>query len=328
MTNPPVATHSRGLTLQEYRAFGQLANLTGTPHLRDVIVQCGRLGGEVWIDRGAGLERDDGLRPSPEQVRHLATGLISAGGRHIDELHPFADVRLGDGIRVHAVLAPLVRDGAAISIRFPGTERLSFDELVRGGLCDARTANLLKRAVRKKLNLLVTGATGSGKTTLLAALLGEVDPRERIITIEDVQELRIAHPHHLALETRQSNTEGAGGIDLDQLLMQTLRMRPDRIVVGECRGKEIVTLLSALNTGHNGGAGTLHANRIADVPARLEALGMLGGLSERALARQAHSALQLVIHVRRDEHGHRIDAIAGLSVDENGLLRLDRLDTR
>jgi pilus assembly protein CpaF len=172
----------------------------------------------------------------------------------------------------------------------------------------------LGEAIAGRVNLLVSGAAGAGKTTLLAALLAEAPPHERIVTIEDVAELRIAHPHHVRLEARQPNIEGTGGIGLARLVREALRMRPDRLVVGECRGDEVRELLSALNTGHDGGAGTVHANSLHDVPARLEALGALAGLDDRALARQAASAIGLVLHVERGANGARRIASAGYPV--------------
>src|SRR5690606_13613482 len=240
----------------------------------------------LWIDRTGTLGRVPGWTASSGAVRRLAVTLIAAGGRHVDELHPCADVRLGHGIRVHAVLSPVSTSGASVSMRLPREQPLRFDELAADGLCAPRTAHLLRDAIDQRKNLLITGGTGSGKTTLLAALLDLADPSDRILLIEDVAELQLMHTHTVSLESRQANTEGIGRIDLERLLREALRMRPDRIVLGECRGPELATLLSALNTGHDGGAGTLHASSLADVPARLEALGLLAGLSTEALARQ------------------------------------------
>jgi pilus assembly protein CpaF len=187
---------------------------------------------------------------------------------------------------------------------------LGFAQLTAGGFCSPGHAALLRSAVEQRSNLLVTGSTGSGKTTVLAALLDLVAPDERVITIEDVAELRLTHPHWVALEARQANSEGVGALSLDRLLREALRMRPDRIVLGECRGAELLTLLTALNTGHDGGAGTLHASSLADVPARLEALGALAGLPAEALARQVCAALHYVVHLERTAAGqHRVAAI-------------------
>lgn len=307
------------------RAFGGLLPLLDDPGLRDLFVQVREGTGRLWVDRGASLQSVPGWRADPGAVRRLATGLISAGGRHLDELHPYADVRLGDGIRVHAVLPPVAVDGAAVSVRVPGGSPPDFDALVGGGLCGRLTARWLSNEVRGRRNLLVTGGTGCGKTTLLSAMLGLVPHEERILTIEDVAELRIAHPHVVALEARQANAEGAGEVPLDRLLREALRMRPDRIVLGECRGAEIATLLTALNTGHDGGAGTLHASRLAEVPARLEALGSLAGLGPQALARQAVSALHAVVHLERGAAGHRIAAIGRLEMDQAGVLAISEV---
>lgn len=308
--DPPALARSAALTSEQQRAFGPLLPLIDHPNLRDVMVQIVNGAGRVWVDVDGSLREDTRSRFDAQQVHRIAVALIAAGGRHVDELNPCADVRLGDGIRVHAVLPPASVTGAAISIRLPGAEPPSFAELVAKGLCDAGTARTLQRAVAARKNVLIAGGTGTGKTTLLGALLDEVASDERIITIEDVAELRLKHPHRVALETRQPNLEGAGEITLDRLLREALRMRPDRIVLGECRGAELLTLLTALNTGHDGGAGTLHASRMVDVAARLEALGALGGLSPEALARQVCSALHLVVHLERSRSGiHHISAL-------------------
>ncbi|WP_449277979.1 CpaF family protein [Leucobacter sp. GX24907] len=277
----------------------------------------------LWIDRSGALELIEGWQASPAALRRLAVALVSAGGRHIDELHPCADVRLGDGIRVHAVLPPLSVSGTAVSIRVPGLQRPAFSDLVAAGLCDDERADWLCTAMAERRNLLLSGGTGTGKTTVLAALLDLAPDTERILTIEDVAELRLRHRHTVSLEARQANTEGAGEITLDRLLRESLRMRPDRIVLGECRGPEVVTLLAALNTGHDGGAGTLHASRIVDVPTRLEALGMLAGLAPDALARQAVSGLHAVVHLERRRGKHRIADIAGFVLRSDGGLGLE-----
>ena len=183
----------------------------------------------------------------------------------------------------------------------------------------------LLRAVDARSNLLITGAGGAGKTTLLAAVLANAPPDERIVVIEDVAELRIPHPHVVGLETRQPNLEGAGGVDLRRLVREALRMRPDRLVLGECRGEEVRDLLAALNTGHDGGAGTLHANSLDDVPARLEALGALAGLDDRALARQTVSAIGLVVHLERSGGLRRLGGFGRFRLDVDGRLAIRRL---
>lgn len=268
----------------------------------------------LFVDRGAGASPAREWRAREEDVRDLAVALIGLGGRHIDDATPCVDVQLDGGIRVHAVLPPVSAEGTAISIRIPRLNSPDLAALQARGMFDADTRGVLEDAVARRENLLITGAAGAGKTTLLAALLGCAPPSDRIVTIEDVAELRIRHPHQVRLEARQANLEGAGAIGLARLVREALRMRPDRLVVGECRGEEIRELLSALNTGHDGGAGTLHANSLQDVPARLEALGALAGLDDGALARQAASAIGFVLHVARAGDGTRRLAAAGRPV--------------
>jgi len=288
------------------------------PDVTDVFVNgCDGL----YVDRGGGTERVPDWGLDEHAVRDLAVGLIALGGRHLDDATPCADVRWEHGVRVHAVLPPISCAGATISIRLPATGMPDLDDLGRRGAFDAAIGSRLERLVDRRGNVLVTGATGAGKTTLLAALLGRVPVSERIVTIEDVAELRISHPHHVRLEARQANLEGVGAIPLGRLLREALRMRPDRLVVGECRGEEIRELLTALNTGHDGGAGTVHASGLADVPARLEALGALAGMDDRALARQTASAIGAVVHVERGSDGVR--RVVGLA---RPVVRADRLE--
>ena len=276
--------------------------------------------GTVWCDRGGGAERAEGIRIPAGEARDLAVRLIALGGRHVDEATPCVDVRLGAGVRVHVVLPPVATGGPAISIRVQRERPISFEELIADSFFVEVAADRVRELVRRRANLLITGAGGSGKTTLLGALLATAPAGERIVVLEDVAELQIAHPHVVSLEARQANLDGAGALGLDRLVREALRMRPDRLVVGECRGAEVRELLAALNTGHDGGAGTLHANSLADVPARLEALGALAGLSTDALARQAISAFEAVLHVERTASGRRLAALGRLELDRRGRL--------
>lgn len=260
----------------------------------------------LFVDRGHGAEEVPSWRADESDVRRLAVRLIALGGRHLDDASPCVDVRLDRGIRVHAVLFPVATRGTAISIRVPRWDAPSLERLEEAGMFTAHGRDRLERLVDERANVLITGATGAGKTTLLSALLSRVPREERLVTIEEVAELRPAHPHHVALEARQSNLEGAGGIGLTRLVREALRMRPDRLILGECRGEELRELLLALNTGHDGGMGTLHARSLTDVPARLEALGALAGMNASTTARQAQSGLDAVIHLVRSSAGRRI----------------------
>jgi pilus assembly protein CpaF len=293
-------------------AFGPLADFVADPAVTDIFVNGAD---SLWVDRGSGLVREHGFELTESDARALAVRLVALGGRHIDEAHPCVDTRLGDGVRVHAVLPPISPNGALISVRLPSVAPLSIDDLERAGFFELVSADRVRELVGNRANLLVTGAGGSGKTTLLSAMLAQADGRERIVCIEDVSELRVDHPHVVTLEARQANLEGAGEVGLERLVREALRMRPDRLVLGECRGAEIRELLAALNTGHDGGAGTLHANSLDDVPARLEALGALANLSPEAVARQAVSAIGAVLHLERKDGRRFLAAIGTLALD-------------
>ncbi|WP_375426626.1 TadA family conjugal transfer-associated ATPase [uncultured Friedmanniella sp.] len=260
---------------------------------------------QVFVDRGRGLELTGVRFSSDAEVRGLAQRLAASVGRRLDDAAPFVDARLADGCRVHAVLGTVARPGTCLSLRVPAARTFSLDDFVASGSLSERGAALLGRMVAARLAFLVSGGTGSGKTTLLAALLALVPERERIVVVEDSRELAPRHPHVVGLEGRPANAEGAGAVTLTDLVRQSLRMRPDRLVVGEVRGPEIVDLLMAMNTGHEGGCGTVHANSAEDVPARLEALGSLGGLGRAALHAQIGAALHAVIHIEREDSGRR-----------------------
>jgi pilus assembly protein CpaF len=303
--------------VQSWADFGPLAPYLSDDRVTDVFVN-GSAG--LWTDGEAGLKRADSWLSDERSLRDLAVRLISLGGRHVDEATPCVDVRLRGGIRVHAVLPPISTDGTLLSIRVPRVRRFRLDELVADGTISIEQHQRLRQAIDRRENLLVTGAGGSGKTTLLSAILAEAPTTERIVTIEDVAELRVRHPHVVALEARQANLERAGEIGLERLLREALRMRPDRLVLGECRGAEVRELLAALNTGHDGGAGTLHANSLDDVPARLEALGALAHMSPEAVGRQTVSAIGLVLHLERTGAVRRLAQLGRFALGGSGSL--------
>jgi pilus assembly protein CpaF len=288
---------------------GPLGPLLAEPEVTDVLLN----GEEVWVDRGSGLERAPVAVGDREDVRRLAQRLAAAGGRRLDDGCPWVDVRLADGTRLHAVLPPIAATGPYLSFRTFRQRPFSVADLVATGTVGEPAAAVLRAVVAARLAYLVTGGTGSGKTTMLGALLSLVPATERIVLVEDAAELRPAHAHVVALQARTSNVEGRGAVELRDLVRQALRMRPDRLVVGECRGAEVVDLLAALNTGHEGGAGTLHANTPTDVPARLEALGLLGGLPRAAVHAQVAAALQVVLHLRRAGGRRRLEEICLLT---------------
>lgn len=288
---------------------GPLQPLVDDPATTDVLVNGPQ---EVWVDQGHGLRRLDVELGGEPGLRELAVRLAGSGGRRLDDASPCVDARLPDGVRLHAVLPPVSPAGTLLSLRVPRRQAFTLGQLAAGGAVPPSWVAVLERLVRRRVAFLVSGSTGSGKTTVLSTLLGLADPGERVVLVEDASELRPALPHVVRLEARHGNVEGAGAVTQQELVRHALRMRPDRIVVGECRGPEVRDLLSALNTGHEGGCGTVHANAAADVPARLEALGALAGLDPPTLAVQAASALQVLVHLRRDGARRRLVEIATL----------------
>ncbi len=299
---------------------GPLEVLLADPEVTDVLVNGPD---EVWVDRGRGLERV-GVRFADEAaVRRLAVRMVAPTGRRLDDAQPWVDARLPDGVRLHAVLPPVAAGGTCVSLRVPRRRAFALAELVSSGTVPPDGAALLGRLVTARVAFLVSGGTGTGKTTLLSALLSLVDAADRVLLVEDAGELAPDHPHVVRLEARPANVEGAGEVSLRDLVRQALRMRPDRLVVGEVRGAEVVDLLAALNTGHEGGCGTLHANGAADVPARLEALAAVAGVGREALHSQVASGLQVVVHLARAPGGglRRVAEVCVLVRDPDGLVR-------
>ena len=312
---------------------GPLEPLLRLDGVTDVLVNGA---GQVWIDRGRGLELTGIGFPDDQAVRRLAQRLAATGGRRLDDASPYVDLRLPDGSRFHAVLAPISRPGTVLSLRVPRQRVFTLDELVDAGAIGHDGAALLDQVVQRRLAFLVSGGTGSGKTTLLNALLTLVPAGERLVLVEDASELRPDHGHVVALESRPANIEGAGEVTLRTLVRQALRMRPDRLVVGEVRGGEVVDMLAAMNTGHEGGCATIHANSAADVPSRVEGLALAAGLSREAVHSQLRSAVDVVIHLGRGRDGRRrvleigvvqpgahgsVDVVAGVHLAADGSVR-------
>lgn len=296
-------------------ALGPLAPLVDDLAVTDVLVN-GAAG--VWCDRGAGVEPAGVALADERSARRLAIRLAALAGQRLDESSPWVDGQLPGGLRLHAVLPPLVGGGAHLSLRVPRRQVPTMADLVRWGTVDQAGAEVLEAVVRSRVSFVVSGGTGSGKTTLLGVLLSRCPGAERLVVVEDVRELRVDHPHVVHLQGRTNNVEGRGEVTLTTLVRQSLRMRPDRVVVGEVRGAEVRELLTALNTGHEGGCGTVHANAATDVVARFEALGALAGMPAGAVHAQLASAIQLVVHVARDAGGRRVRELAVLGRDPAG----------
>jgi pilus assembly protein CpaF len=282
----------------------------------------------VWVDRGDGLVRTALALGEPVAARRLAVRLAALAGRRLDESQPWVDGLLPGGLRLHAVLPPLVDGGAHLSLRVARVRSDGLAALRRRGMFDEPMGRVLEALVARRCSYLVTGGTGCGKTTVLAAMLAQVPASERIVVVEDVRELSVTHPHVVRLQGRGANVEGRGAVTLVDLVRQALRMRPDRLVVGEVRGAEVREMLAALNTGHEGGCGTVHANAAADLPARLEALGALAGLGREAVATQASSALQAVVHLARADGARRVQSVSVVSGGVGGVECVPAYDAR
>ena len=284
--------------------LGPLEVLLADPAVEEVMVNGP---GTVYIERGGRIEPTAVAFADEEELRNAIERILAPLGRRVDELSPMVDARLADGSRVNVVIPPLAIDGPAISIRRFGAERPGPDRLVELGTLDPSQRRRLEEAVRARRSILVSGGTGSGKTTLLNALSSFLAPEERVVTIEDAAELRLQQPHVVRLESRPAGVEGRGEVTIRDLLRNALRMRPDRIVIGEVRGPEALDLLTALNTGHDGALSTIHANSPRDAIARLETLALMAGvgLPHEAIAEQARRGIDLLVHLQRMPDGSR-----------------------
>jgi pilus assembly protein CpaF len=292
---------------------GPLDELLADPQVSDV---CVNGPGWVWVDRGEGMRRSHLRLDSDQELRALAVRLAAAGGQRLDDAMPYADVRLSHGVRLHAVLPPLSPTGVHLSLRVPPRTAMTLDDLLAHRSLPVDGAEILTDLVVRGIPFLVIGGTGTGKTTVLSALLSLVPHGQRLVLVEDLAELRPDHPHVVRLEARRPNAEAAGEVSLATLIRQALRMRPDRLVVGEARGPEMVDLLAAFNTGHIGGCATLHCDRPALLPARVEALAATSGQPAAAARTQLAAGVRAVVHLCRDGDGRRrIAGIAALRAD-------------
>jgi pilus assembly protein CpaF len=284
--------------------LGPLEVLLADPAVEEVMVNGPD---RVFVERGGRIEPTDVVFADEEELRNAIERILAPLGRRVDELSPMVDARLADGSRVNVVIPPLAIDGPALSIRRFGVSRPGPDELVALGTLSVEQRELLANAVGARRSVLVSGGTGSGKTTLLNALSSFIGPGERVVTIEDAAELRLQRRHVVRLESRPAGVEGRGEVSIRDLLRNALRMRPDRIVIGEVRGAEALDLLTALNTGHDGALSTVHANSPADALSRLETLALMAGvgLPHAAVAEQVQRGIDLVVHLERQPDGAR-----------------------
>lgn len=280
--------------------LGPLRDLIALPNVTDVVVNgCN----SVWLDRGSGMELSGVTWRDENELRTFAVRLAGRGGRRLDDVQPYAEFSIGDSLRCHIVVPPLAPQGTCLSVRVARRIHRDLASLVVDQPPIA--GDVLAAIVRNRRSFLVTGGTGSGKTTVLRAMLAEVPHAERLVVIEDTAEIFADHPHQVTLQSRGANAEGIGEVTLRTLVRQALRMRPDRLVLGEVRGAEIVDLFAAMNSGHEGACATLHANAAGDVVARVEALGMMAGLPRDAVAVQFEAAVQIVLHMQRTANGQR-----------------------
>ena len=302
-----------------------MESLLSNTNITDILVNGHK---EVWIDQGHGLEKIKLTFLNEESVRSLAQKLALSTGRRLDQSQPYVDAQLTKTIRLHAVLSPIANPGTVISLRIHRPQILSLDELVINKTITTSQKDFLNQIIKEKKSFVICGGTGSGKTTLLNSLLSEVNRNQRILIIEDSRELNPQHPHVVSLEGRPANIEGMGLITMKDLIKQSLRMRADRLIIGEVRGAEVIDWLSALNTGHSGSAGTIHANSIHEVVIRFESLGLMAGLSKEAIHSQLRTALDYVIHIERDSDGKRqVKAIGEFHTDSTGNCFIEELNT-
>jgi pilus assembly protein CpaF len=331
ITSAEHGSRLRHEVIEEALGLGPIESLLHDPDISEIMVNGCQ---HVFVERRGRIERTAKQFVDDRQVRLVIERIIAPLGRRIDEASPMVDARLPDGSRVNAIIEPLAIDGPSLTIRRFGTKRFSVDDLVRVGALTGPVVDFLRAAVEARLNILVSGGTGSGKTTLLNALSSFIPKHDRIVTIEDAAELRLDQPHVVRLESRPPNLEGKGQITIRDLLRNSLRMRPDRIVVGECRGGEALDMLQAMNTGHDGSLTTVHANTARDALSRVETLVLMAGfdLPVRAIREQIAGAVDLIVQVTRLRDGSRkvigVSEIVGMEGDVVTMQELVRYQQR
>jgi len=314
---PPGWTPDALLTelLHDFLGLGALEQFLADDTITEIMVN---RPDQIYIERDGRLELTAARFVNENQVRAVIQRIIQPLGRHVDESVPYVDARLADGSRVHAIIPPLAIDGSKITIRKFFKNKLTTDDLLRLGSLNRQIARFLEIMVRYRANIMVSGGTGTGKTTLLNVLSNFIPDNQRIVTVEDSAELKLSKQHVVSLEARNANTEGSGAVSIRELVRNTLRMRPDRVVVGECRSGEALDMLQAMNTGHDGSLTTIHANSSRDALARLETLVLMAGveLPSRAIREQIAAAIHFVVQVSRLPDGSRkitdITEISGL----------------
>ncbi|PYS92859.1 MAG: pilus assembly protein CpaF [Acidobacteria bacterium] len=327
--NAPLSANERERLVEEVRhelfGLGPLEPLLADPTISDILVNAPQ---NIYIERRGKLERTDVAFKDDEHLMRVIERIVSSVGRRIDESSPMVDARLADGSRVNAIIPPLALDGPVLSIRRFGSDPLRMNKLIELGAITKEIAEMFEMCVRARLNVLISGGTGAGKTTLLNALSAYIPEDERIVTIEDSAELQLQQPHVVRLETRPPNIEGRGEVTQRDLVKNALRMRPDRIVIGEVRGGEAIDMLQAMNTGHDGSLTTVHANTPRDALARLETMIQMTGmrLSDRAMRQQIASALNLVIQAARLSDGtRRITSISEITGMEGETITMQEI---
>ena len=312
----PIYHQSQNDEQTQTSGLGILESLLNNSNITDILVNGHK---EVWIDQGQGLEKTKLTFLNEESVKSLAQKLALSTGRRLDQSQPYVDAQLTKTIRLHAVLTPIASPGTFISLRVHRPKTMSLTELVINKTLTTSQKKFLTEMIINKKSFVICGGTGSGKTTLLNSLLSDVEKSQRILIIEDSRELNPQHPHVVSLEGRPANIEGMGLITMKDLIKQSLRMRADRLIIGEVRGAEVIDWLSALNTGHTGSAGTIHANSIHEVITRFESLDLMAGLSKEATHSQLKTALNYVIHIERNADGkRRVRAIGEFQTDSLG----------